>query len=134
MPYATLDDLIARFGELELIQLSDAATPGLIDDAVVARALADADAIVDGHLGGRYALPLAAVPPMLVNVACDLARARLYKDVLPEAVESRRAEAMRYLELLGKGAITLGASPEPASQRDVRLATPAPRRREGMGL
>lgn len=134
MPYATLDDLTARFGELEITQLTDAASPGLIDEAVVARALADAGAIIDGHLGGRYPLPLATVPPMLTNVACDLARARLYKDVLPDAVEARRAEAMRYLELLGKGQITLGASPEPASQNDARLVMPAPRRREGPGL
>lgn len=134
MPYATLSDLIERFGELELTQLTDAATPGLIDEAVAARALADAAAVVDGHLGGRYALPLASVPPVLVGAACDLARARLYKDVLPEAVAKRHDDAMKYLGLLGRGRITLGAVPEPASASDARLVTAARRRSDGIGL
>lgn len=133
MMYATLANLIERFGELELTQLTDAATPGLIDEAVVARALADADAIIDGHLGGRYTLPLASVPPALTAAACDLARARLYKDALPEVVEKRHDEAMKYLTLLGQGKITLGAVPEPVSTHDARIVSGA-RRREGIGL
>lgn len=132
--YATLANLIERFGELELTQLTDAATPGLIDEAVVARALADAEAVVDGHLGGRYTLPLATVPPVLTGAVCDLARARLYKDALPPVVEKRADDAMKFLTLLGQGKITLGAAPEPASTSDARLVTPSPRRREGPGL
>lgn len=133
MPYATLTHLIERFGELELTQLTDAATPGLIDEAVVSRALADAEAVVDGHLGGRYTLPLATVPPVLTGAVCDLARARLYKDVLPEAVEKRHDDAMRYLEMLAQGRITLGMAPEPVSTSDARIVSGA-RRREGLGL
>lgn len=133
MSYAALSDLIARFGELELIQLTDAATPGIVDETVVARALADAEALVDGHLGGRYSLPLATVPPVLAGAVCDIARARLYKDVVPEAVENRHDAALTYLRQLGQGKITLGASPEPASTNDARIVS-APRRREGLGL
>lgn len=133
MPYATLDNLIERFGELELTQLTDAASPGLIDEALVTRALADAEAVVDGYLGGRYTLPLASVPPMLTSVACDLARARLYKDALPEVVEKRHADALKFLTLLGQGKITLGAAPEPVSTNDVRI-TVLERRRNGLGL
>lgn len=133
MPYATLTDLVDRFGELELTQLTDAATPGLIDEAVVARAITDAEALVDGHLGGRYTLPLATVPPVLTGAVCDLARARLYKDALPEVVEKRHDTALAYLRLLGQGKITLGAAPEPVSTSDARIVS-GTRRREGIGL
>lgn len=133
MPYATLTDLVDRFGELELTQLTDAATPGLIDEAVVARAITDAEALVDGHLGGRYTLPLATVPPVLTGAVCDIARARLYKDALPEVVEKRYTDALAYLRLLGQGKITLGAVPEPASTSDARIVS-GTRRREGIGL
>ena len=133
MPYATLANLIERFGELELTQLTDAASPGLIDEAVVTRALADAEAVVDGHLGGRYTLPLASVPPVLTGAVCDLARARLYKDAMPEVVKQRHEDALKYLTLLGQGKITLGAVPEPVSTSDARIVSGA-RRREGIGL
>lgn len=133
MPYATLSAMIERYGELELTQLTDAAAPGLIDEAVVGRALADAEAMADGYLGGRYTLPLATVPPVLTGAVCDIARARLYKDVLPEAVEKRYDTAIKFLTLLGQGKITLGASPEPTSTSDARIVS-APRRREGIGL
>lgn len=135
MPYATLTDLVDRFGELELTQLTDAATPGLIDEAVVARALADAEALVDGHLGGRYTLPLATVPAVLVGAVCDLARARLYKDALPEVVEKRHDEALKYLTLLGQGKLTLGLVPEPVSTNTAALlVADGERRRDGIGL
>lgn len=133
MPYATLADLVERFGELELTQLTDAVSPGLIDEAVVARALADAEAVVDGYLGGRYSLPLTSVPAVLAGAVCDLARARLYKDALPPVVEKRHDDALRYLSAVGQGRITLGAAPEPASTGDARIVA-APRRREGLGL
>lgn len=133
MPYATLADLKARFGELELIQLTDIAALGVIDEAVVAQALADTEAMVDGYLGGRYTLPLASVPAILVSVVCDLARARLYKDAAPEIVIQRHQDALRYLDRLALGRITLGAVPEPASTNDARIASEA-RRRDGLGL
>lgn len=133
MAYATLAHLIERYGELEITQLTDAASPGLIDEAVAARALDDASAVIDGYLGGRYTLPLAAVPPALVNACCELARARLYKDALPPVVEKRHDEAMRYLDLLGQGRITLGAAPEPASTHDARIVSAA-RRRDAGGI
>lgn len=133
MAYATLANLIERFGERELTQLTDTESPGSIDEAVTARALADAEALVDGYLGGRYTLPLATVPPVLTGAVCDLARARLYKDALPEVVEKRHDDALKFLALLGQGRITLGAAPEPASTSDARV-TVSTRRREGIGL
>ena len=54
MTSSTLEHLTQRFGAAMLIGLTDRAEPatGLLDEAVVARALADADAIVDGYIGG----------------------------------------------------------------------------------
>lgn len=133
MPYAALADMVDRFGELELVQLTDAASPGVIDEALLNRALADAGAVIDGYLGGRYGLPLASIPPVLVGLACDLARARLYKDAMPEVVKQRHEDALRYLSQLGQGKITLGGAPDPTSTSDARIMA-APRRREGIGL
>lgn len=58
MNYATPQDLIDRFGERELVQLTD---PDLlaVNTAAVQRALDDAQAYLDGFVGRVYALPLA---------------------------------------------------------------------------
>lgn len=108
MPYATQQDLVDRFGETEIIQLSDRGNNGAIDTAVVAAKLADADAEVDGYLAGRYTLPLEPVPRVLVRVACDIARYHLYDDRATEQVTTRYRDAVRLLEQIAKGTVNFG--------------------------
>ena len=57
MTYATLDLLTNRVGEAMLIALTDRGEVpfGVVDADVLARALADADAIIDGYLAARCA-------------------------------------------------------------------------------
>ena len=56
MTYATRDELQERFGLDELTQLTDRMGAGVPDDNLVARALSDADAEIDGYLAVRYQL------------------------------------------------------------------------------
>ncbi len=113
MAYATQADMIARFGEPELIQLTDRQGLGVIDATVLDQALFDADVQIDAHLAGRYSLPLDPVPAVLVPFACDLARLALYTDAAPETVQKRADKATRFLELVAKGTIQLGLVPPP---------------------
>lgn len=108
MTYATQQDLVDRYGETEIIQLSDRANTGAIDVAVVAAKLADADAEIDGYLVGRYTLPLVPVPGSLPRIACDIARYHLYDDRATEQVTARYKDVIRFLELLAKGTVSLG--------------------------
>ena len=108
MTYATQQNLTDRFGATELIQLTDRANTGLIDVTVLNQALADADSQIDGFLAGRYALPLASMPKILVQTACDLARYNLYKDAVTELVQKRHDDAIKFLTLVGQGKISLG--------------------------
>jgi phage gp36-like protein len=110
MTYATRDDLQERFGLDELTQLTDRMGAGVPDDTLVARALADADAEIDGYLAVRYLLPVTSVPPMLARVACDIARYRLWDDRASAEVRERYTDARRLLELIAKGTVGLGLS------------------------
>ena len=108
MPYATLQNLIDRFGEDEIVRLSDRAGTGDIDQTVVAGKLSDADAEIDGYLAGRYALPLPVVPEALRRVACDVARYHLYDDRSTEQVTKRYDDAIKFLKMVSKGDVQLG--------------------------
>lgn len=108
MIYATVADLVSRFGQTELVQLTDTSNmpPSVIDAARVATKIDDAAAFVDGYVGQAYRLPLAGcakpngaggfdrvAPPVLVRLTCDLARYYLYDDLAPENEVYRRYKA-----------------------------------------
>lgn len=124
MQYATVQDMIDRFGQYELIQLTD---PELL--AVQApkaqRALDDAQHLADAYVGQVYALPLAGcakpapipgnvqateqvVPPLLTRLVCDVARYYLYNQVAPEhEVAQRFKAAQQELERIAQGRAVL---------------------------
>ena len=100
MTYATQADLETRFGTEELAQRTDRINGSVIDASVISRALADAEAEIDGYLAKRYQLPLATVPAVLGRIACDLARYYLYDDRVIEVVRKRYEDAVRLLKAM----------------------------------
>lgn len=136
MNYATQADMVSRFGELEMIQLTDRDRLGVIGIAVLAQALADATAYADGFLGRVYQLPLRGCaqpeaggvvtylpPPVLTRLVCDLARYYLFTngDKDHEAVRRHKAATT---ELVGIAAgdtqlsCPLGGTPGDALHAD----------------
>ena len=128
MTYATQQDMNDRFGAVELAQLTDRTNGTTVDAAVLARALADADAEIDAYLGTRYALPLTSQPPVLARLAADIARYRLFDDRTTEAVRQRYADAVKLLRDMSTGAVRLdaGSDPVPADTTVVPVAARAP--------
>lgn len=113
MSYATQANMIARFGEPEVIALSDRANLGVLDSAVLAGALAEADAEIDPYLAPRHVLPLASVPRILSGFACDIARYRLCGTggvTETDEVRNRYKDAIKFLENVASGKIGLGLS------------------------
>ena len=105
MAYATLDDLVARFGEQELIDQTDRVSGTNVDAELVARVLDYASATIDPYLAGRYDLPLPSVPALLVGLCCDMARYALYPDAAPEMVKDRYNNALRLLREIAAGTL-----------------------------
>ena len=127
MSYATPQAMIDRYGENELIQLTDRANLGAVGDTVLDQALADADAEIDGYLAVRYPLPLAHVPPVLTRIACDVARYRLYDDQSPEEVRNRYTDAVKWLAAIARGFVSLGMPPSEAPAATGPIITSAAR-------
>lgn len=107
--YAQQADMVTRFTSVEMIQLTDRdSTANAIDASVMLQALLDADAEIDARLQARYSLPLPSVPRLLTNIACDLARYRLYDDRATDQVRRRYEDALRVLDKIASGQVHLG--------------------------
>jgi len=107
MGYATQGDMETRFGVDEILQLSDRENVGVADAGVIAAALADADNEIDGYVGVLYALPLGVTPPILLRLACDMARFFLYKDLASEQVRQAYEDAVDRLKRIANGTLKL---------------------------
>ena len=127
MAYTSTQQLIDRFGEHELIQLTDRYGVGAIDTQVAAQAISDANAEVDAYLRVRYPLPLLAVPEELIRVASDLARYQLYDNQMVELVQDRRDQAISFLLGLSKGTVALPLSCISEVSGSANTATPSSR-------
>lgn len=122
--YCTQEDMIKRFGEAELIQLTDHDNVGELNTDVLTRAISDANAEIEGYLSSRYSAPVTPVPTTLVRVACDIARYYLYDDMATEHVSKRYNDAVAFLKGVARGDISIGISVEgekPASKNTVQL-------------
>ncbi|UVK45365.1 DUF1320 domain-containing protein [Mesorhizobium sp. AR07] len=131
MSYAVKQDLIDRFGEKELRELTDRTNrpPTTIDDTVVGRALADATALIDGYVAKKYSLPLVTVPDILVKMAADIARYYLHGKAADKdsPVTAAYNQAVAWLKDVAKGLVELddgGETPEPAGGGGIKTSAP----------
>ncbi len=108
--YCTQAQMIERFGETLVAQLTDRGQHGAIDEAVLDAAIADASAEIDMYLAGRYELPLSSVPLTLARLACVLTRDILAtgSDVSDERWSKQADDARKLLREIAAGKVSLG--------------------------
>ncbi|MBX9935025.1 MAG: DUF1320 domain-containing protein [Burkholderiaceae bacterium] len=124
MNYASVQDMIDRFGGPEMVQLTD---PEIVSVQVAKaqRAIDDAQAFADAFVGRAYRLPLPGCakptplpgdvgavtytpPPQLTRIVCDVARYYLYTALAPEhEVYLRYKAAERELQAIADGKAVL---------------------------
>lgn len=128
MSYATQSDMEARYGLDELIARTNRAGGATVDTSVLDRALADADAELNGYLASRYTLPLPTIPAIIVRIACDIARYHLWQDMASDEVRRRYEDARRLLQHISNGLVSLGlpASQQPSSAKAAAKTGDAP--------
>lgn len=112
MAYVTLAQLIERYGEPALVAVTDRGqfATGVVDQASVDRAIADADALIDGYLARRYQLPLTVAQPLLVKIAGSLVFYALHTYQPDEKIVADQKEAMAMLRDISAGTVALTAA------------------------
>lgn len=116
MQYSTVDTLKKKISETELIQLTDDERLGAINvERVNATAIEVAD-IIDGHLRGRYVLPLDPVPMLIQSVSDEMSIYHLHLrkkrlTITQQMIDSYNAQ-LKLLGKIQKGEISLGGATE----------------------
>lgn len=113
--FATLQAMRDKFGERELIELTDIEQP-YTDTINVTRlnaAMQQANSEIEGYIGGRYPLPLQTVPPFLQSIACDMTRYHASTGAMSEndPIKTRYDAALKTLKEISKGTIQIGGNP-----------------------
>lgn len=113
MSYATVDAMLKKFGERQLIELTDNETPytGQINMDKLDAANEEANSEVDGYIS-RF-LPLQTIPPFLINIACNLSRFHACTTMMTEndPIKIKYDNSIKTLKLINKGELSLGGTP-----------------------
>jgi phage gp36-like protein len=119
MSYCTLQSLLNRFGQLELVQLTnrDDPTATTVNATVLNAAIAAAGARINRYIT-QY-LPLTNVPEDFEQIACDITHYFLFHPLVPEHIQTVYEDAIKYLEKVASGKIPIapdasGTVDEPA--------------------
>jgi phage gp36-like protein len=128
--YVTLDDLLARFPEADLVQLTDDEGAGAIDVSRIDRAIASAGTIIDGYVAAKYRTGQLPTPPLLTELAGDIVLFRLHerRDTPPERVSNAHDRALAMLAQIAKGTIKLDVGEETLAPRPGAVLVSRPTR------
>ena len=110
--YATQQDIINKYDDMTLRQLSSKTNDGDINVVVVDDALINASAIIDGYISSQYDLPLSSVPSLLKSYCVDIAVYEMAtgQGLMTDDIKERQKSAIKFLADVGKGTFSLGLS------------------------
>jgi len=117
MAYCTVADIEKMIPAEAIIQLTDDEGANSVNTGRVNEAITQSDAEIDSYCATRgYVVPFSPIPDIVKKMSVDIAIYNLYSrrvEQIPETRAERYKNAMRQLEGIAKGAITLGEVPEP---------------------
>ncbi len=116
MAYSIQADILEQLTYEELVDLTDDTEQGVVDAAVVSRAVSDADEEINIYCGKIYDVPFSSVPAIIRKISVDIAIYNLYsrRGIVADVRLERYQSAVRTLEDIAHAEITLGAPLAPA--------------------
>lgn len=126
MAYCALDDIKEQISEDELLQLTDDDGLEVIDASVTDRAIADADAEINSYCAERHTVPFETAPLIIRKYSVVIAIYNLFmrRGDIPDDRETSYNNAVKFLQNIAKGIVSLGANaPVETSQDTVGVTT-----------
>jgi len=119
MAYCTQTDLEKLLPKNQLIRLTDDEGIDKVNAIRIAEVIDSAAEEIDAYIGGQTKLPIAStVPPILGKFNADIAIYNLYSrlsESIPETRGQRYKNAIKTLEKIAEGKISIGIQPSPDS-------------------
>ncbi len=116
MPYSTDTDLYDRMDADLVIQLTDDAGTGEVNQAKLDALRADCHELINTFLRGKYTVPLEPTPEILTIIEADLLVYKVYSRrgdyEIPDSVKSADQKAMAMLKDINRGTIKLEDQPD----------------------
>lgn len=116
MAYSTNDDLYERMDEQLVVQLTDDANTGVVNQTVLEDKRSTCHELVNSYLRGQYTVPMDPAPKLLADVEADLLVDKLYSRRAnmekPESVKDQHEQAMKTLQKIATGIIKLEDQPD----------------------
>lgn len=117
MPYCTKTDIEKMIPAAAVTQLTDDEGTGAQISSRVSEAIAQADSEIDAYCASIYTIPFSPVPDLVRKFSVDIAIYHLYSrrlEEMPEVRYQRYKDAIKQLEDIAKGLMSLGEQPVPA--------------------
>ena len=119
--YCIQEDIEKQITTPTLIQLTSDDSQEVVNETITFEAILYSSTLIDGYLRGRYNLPLDTHFPLLRIIAIDLSIYRLYSRRLqadmPESILEQYKEAIKTLEKIQKGIISLEIQTETSTNQ-----------------
>lgn len=112
MAYLTQSQYELWYSEAELIQLTDRDELGVVDVTVFDENVDRAGKLIDGYISPRNSLPISQAlidSSALPNKCGAIVRYYLHKDCATEQIEKDYKDALKWLENVSKGLVSLGS-------------------------
>ena len=125
MAYSTQTDIEKMLPASDVVDLTDDEGTGAQVAARVSEAITQADAEIDSYCGGRFTVPFTTVPDIVKKCSVDIAIYNLYSrrvESIPDTRSERYRNAIRQLEGIAKGIISIGEDPEPTASTGASYA------------
>ena len=118
MAYCTPDDIRKILPEDILVQLTDDDNQGVVDEEKLVEALSDGECEVNGYASSRYTTPFDPVPQIIRKLTLDVGIYNLFsrRENVPENRKERYGNAVKMLNQLAAGKLTIGEVEKPAVQ------------------
>jgi phage gp36-like protein len=133
--YCSIQDIINRISEDVLIRLTDDKDTGMIDETKVNEAIEEAVGEIDAYAQSRYTLPFNPVPKIIKKLTVDLAIYSLFArrglnadNNEDQVIIQQRKDAVKFLENLARGLITIGPAPEQTQKPESGVIVTGPGR------